>query len=129
MRYRGRLANHALDPGMFVGGVVVDDEMDVEGLGHVGVDVAQEGEELLVSMATFALREHLAGGHVQGGEQGCGAVADIIVRHPLDVTRAPWAASAGYAEGPGFGFFHPRTAPRHGRGGSDTVRRCRGLSR
>ena len=34
--------------GVFVGAVVVDDEMDIQGFGHVGVDVPQEGEELLV---------------------------------------------------------------------------------
>ena len=44
-----------LDLGMLVGGVVVDDEMDVELGRHIGLDVAQEGEELLVTMAGFAL--------------------------------------------------------------------------
>ena len=60
---------------MLVGGVVVDDEMDVEVRGYAGVDMPQEGEELLVP--ALALRQHLAGGDIQGGEQGRGAVADI----------------------------------------------------
>ena len=41
-----------LDLGVLVGGVVVDDEMDVEVRGHAGVDMPQEGEELLVPVAT-----------------------------------------------------------------------------
>jgi hypothetical protein len=43
------------DLGVLVGGAVVDDEMDVELGRPVGLDVAQEGEELLVPMARFAL--------------------------------------------------------------------------
>ena len=43
------------DLGMLVAGVVVDDEMDVELVRHIGLDVAQESEELLMTMARFAL--------------------------------------------------------------------------
>src|SRR6266850_357426 len=43
------------DLGMLVGGVVVDNEMDVELGRHIGLDVAQEGEELLMTVAGFAL--------------------------------------------------------------------------
>ena len=32
-----------LHPGMFVGAVVVDDEMDIQGFGHIGVDMPQDG--------------------------------------------------------------------------------------
>ena len=48
------------DFGMLVGGVVVDDEMDVELGRHIGLDVAQEGEELLMAMAGFALGDDRA---------------------------------------------------------------------
>ncbi len=41
----------SLDLGVLVGDVVVDREVDVEVRGHAGVDVAQEGEELLVPVA------------------------------------------------------------------------------
>ena len=47
------------DLGMLVGGVVVDDEMDVELGRHIGLDMAEEGEELLVTMAGFALGDIL----------------------------------------------------------------------
>jgi hypothetical protein len=52
---------------MLVGGIVVDDEMDVR---HIGLDVTQEGEEFLVTMAGFALGDDRAVEHVEGGEQG-----------------------------------------------------------
>ena len=54
---------------------------------HAGVDMPQEGEELLVPVAPLALGEHFSGGDVQGGEQGRGAVADVVVGHPLDVAE------------------------------------------
>ena len=51
--------------GVFVGGVVVDDEMHVELSGHVGFDVAQERKELLMAMPAFTLRHDGAGRHVE----------------------------------------------------------------
>ena len=38
-----------------MGGMVVDDEMDVEVSRDIGLDVAQEGEEFLMTMARLAL--------------------------------------------------------------------------
>ena len=73
------------DLGMLVGGVVVDDEMDVELGRHIGLDVTQEGEELLMAMARFALGDDRAVKHVEGGEQrGC-AVALVVVGDAFDV--------------------------------------------
>jgi len=76
------------DLGMLVRAVVVDDEMDIEGVGHAGLNVAQEGEELLVAVARVALGQDFAGGDVQGGEQGGGAVPDIVVGDPLDIAES-----------------------------------------
>ena len=39
------------DLGMFVGGIVVDDEMDIEVLRDTGVQVAQKREEFLMAMS------------------------------------------------------------------------------
>ena len=39
---------------MFMGGIIVDDKMHVEFLGNIGLDVAQELQELLVTMAALA---------------------------------------------------------------------------
>ena len=53
---------------MFVGGIVVDHEMDIEIGWHVGVDMTEETQEFLVPMMGLALSEHLAVGDVEGGE-------------------------------------------------------------
>lgn len=53
---------------MSVGGVDLDDQMEIERRGHVAVDVAHAGEEFLVAAATLALRQQLTGVPIQGGE-------------------------------------------------------------
>ena len=45
---------------VLMGCVVVDDEMDVELVRHIGLDVAQESEELLMTMTRFALGDDRA---------------------------------------------------------------------
>ena len=78
----------ALDLDVPVGAVVVDDEVDIEVRGDAGVDVAEEAQELLVAVARLALGDDLAGGHVQGGEDGGRAVADVAVRDAFDVSES-----------------------------------------
>ena len=82
------LGEPGFDFGVLVGGVVVDDQMDIEIVGHVGIDVTQEREEFLVSVAFLALADDLAAGDVQGGEQRCGAVSDVIMRDTFDIAQA-----------------------------------------
>ena len=72
---------------MLVRGVVVDYEVDVQARRHAVVDVAQEGEELLVLVLAFTLREHCTGGDVLGGEQCRDAMADMVVAHTFDVAK------------------------------------------
>jgi hypothetical protein len=62
------------DLGVLVSGVVIDDEMDIEIVGHVGIDVTQEREDFLVPMTLLALADDLAAGDIQGSEQRGGAV-------------------------------------------------------
>src|SRR5438270_205534 len=50
---------------VLVGAVVVDDEMHVERAWNLGLEMAQEREELLMAMARLALSEDLAVGHVE----------------------------------------------------------------
>jgi hypothetical protein len=87
------------DLGMLVGGVVVDDEMDVELGRHVCLDVTQEGEELLVPMARFALGDVRAVKHVESGEQRDCAVALVIVGDAFDVVEAHGKHRLGAFEG------------------------------
>jgi hypothetical protein len=61
--------------------------MDVELGRHIGFDVTQEGEELLMTMAWFALGNDRAVEDVEGGEQGGCAVALVVVGYPFDVAE------------------------------------------
>ena len=83
----GPSSEPALDFDVFMGAVIVDDEVDIEVPGHVGVDVLQEAQKLLMTMPRLALGEHLAGGHVEGGEEGGGAVTDVAMRDAFDVSE------------------------------------------
>lgn len=72
---------------MLVGAVVIHDQMDVEILRDGLLDLAEEAQEFLVPVARLALGDHLASGHVQGSEQGGGAMADVVMGDALDVPQ------------------------------------------
>jgi hypothetical protein len=72
--------------------------------------VTQEGEELLMTMARFALGDDRAVEHVEGGEQGGGAVTLVVVGPRC--SRTPWEAGVGCVRGPGSGSSHRRKAPQ-----------------
>jgi len=78
---RGCFVEPGCDFGAFVGGVVVADQVDLKALGNLLVDGAQELQELGVPVPGQAVADHLAGQHVQRGEQGGGAVALVVVGH------------------------------------------------
>src|SRR5213075_2050262 len=63
-----------LDLRMTVGGVVVDDAMDVELGRHSSFDLAQKRQELLMPMARLATGQHRAIEYVQRGKQRCSAM-------------------------------------------------------
>ena len=69
-----------------VGCVVVHDQMDVELVGDLGFESAQELEELPAAMTREALPDDLAGGDIEGGEQRGGAVAHVVMSAPLDLS-------------------------------------------
>ena len=89
----------ALDAGVLVGGMVVDDEVDVEVRGHVGVDVFEEAQELLMAVVRPALGQDPAGGDIQGREEGGGAVADVAVRDAFDVAESEGQEGLGVFQG------------------------------
>jgi len=60
----GPLGQPRTNFGVFVGAVVVDDQVDVEILLDGLLDLAEEAEELLVPVARPALGQHLPSGHV-----------------------------------------------------------------
>ena len=61
--------------------------------------VFEEAQELLVAMARPALGQDPAGGNVQGGEEGGGAVADVAVRDAFDVTQSEGQEGLGALQG------------------------------
>ena len=90
-----------------VDGIVVKDEMDVEIRGGFLVDQVQEGKPVLMAMPLPAFGNHPPRGHVQGGKQRGGAVADIV----MGEGHSPGSrgVSAGCGPALGSGISHPRT--------------------
>src|SRR5208282_373836 len=73
---------------MFVGGVVVRDQMNLEIVREVVIEVVEKGQKLLVSMARRALRDDRSVEHMERGEQGGGAVSIVVVGDPFNVAQA-----------------------------------------
>ena len=57
--------------GVFMSGVVIDDEMDIEVCGDTGIQIAQEGKELLVAMARLAFGEPWRGSWWRSATASC----------------------------------------------------------
>jgi hypothetical protein len=64
---------------MLVGGVVVDDEMQGEARRRLLFQVFDELQPFLMGVALGGLTEDLAVQITEGGEEGDGAVADVVV--------------------------------------------------
>ena len=83
----GPLGQPGTNLGVLVGAVVIHDQVEVQVLGDGLLDLAQETQKFLMAMAWLAPSDHLAGGHIQRREQGCGAVTDVVVSDALDVPQ------------------------------------------
>jgi len=77
----------AFDLGVLMGAIVVHDQVDVQVRRHGLVDVLQELQELLMTVPRLALREHLAGGYVESGEQSGRTITDVVVGDSLNVSE------------------------------------------
>ena len=118
----------ALEPGsdlwMLMGGIVVDDQMQIEPGRGFAFDLAQELQPLLMTMSWQALADDGAVQRIEGGKQRGRSVALVVMRKRL---RAPPSSTAALAEcgpAPGSGFFRRSKAPARARVDSDTTRRC-----
>jgi len=76
------------DLGMFVSGVVVADDVNIKLGGDLPVDLAQEGQPLLMAMTGGGMSKDLAREIVQGGKQGNRSVTVIVVGLGADMTLA-----------------------------------------
>src|SRR6516165_3569522 len=71
----------------FMGGVIVEHQMDVEIGRHGLLDLGQEFAEFDRPVALVAAADDPTGGDVQGGEQRGRAVALVVMAAPLDLPR------------------------------------------
>ena len=101
----GPLRKPSADLGMFVSGIVIDDEVDCESRGHALVEVTQEGEKLLMAVARLTFGEHLAIRDVQGSEQGGCAVAHVIMSNAVDIAQPHGQHRLGAVEGLNLALF------------------------
>ena len=67
------------DAGMPMSSIVIEDEMEGDLAGELGVQAPQEFEELLMAVAWVALSNDLTFGHLKCGEKGSGPVALVVV--------------------------------------------------
>src|SRR6201993_2605938 len=75
------LGQPGFDRRVLMGGIVVGDQVQIEGLGRAAVDGSQEPQPFLVAMALHALPDHPTGGDIERGEQRRRAVALVVVGH------------------------------------------------
>src|SRR6516225_8980907 len=68
---------------MTMSAVVVKDKMEVDRLGELPVQPAQEAQELLMPVARRAGAEHSALSDIERGEQAGGTVPLVVVSHRL----------------------------------------------
>ena len=81
--------------GMFVGGVVVEDDVDRLAGRDVAFDGIEKADEFDMAVTLHAAADDGAVEHAEGGEQGGGAVPLVIMRHGL--------AASGFDRQPGLG--------------------------
>src|ERR1700758_4264683 len=72
---------------MLVSRIVINDQVHVKSLGHTGVHMPQEIQELLVTMMAFALTQDRSSDGVEGRKQCGRAVSDIVVRDSFDIAK------------------------------------------
>ena len=73
---------------VFMSRVIVHDNMEIKLRGHVGIDVAEELEELLMAVTLLALAHHLAGSDIESGKECRRAMAQIVVRIAFQIAQA-----------------------------------------
>src|SRR5215467_11495330 len=78
-----------LDVGTAVDVEVVENKVDDLAVGDLGVQLGEEGDELLPTTAGIDLAEDAAGVDFERGEQAAGAVADVLERALGEFTRTP----------------------------------------
>src|SRR6202040_2088051 len=90
----------ALYRGGLVGGIIIDDQMQVEIGQRPLVDGLEKAEELAMPVAGHAFADDGAVEHVERREQGRGAVALVVMRHrpaaAFFIGRPGWVRSRAW---------------------------------
>ena len=84
---------------MFVGRVVIRDEVQIEFGRGFDIDLVEEADEFLMPVARHAFADHLAVEHAEGRKQSGRAVALVVVRHRSTATLLQWETGLGAIEG------------------------------
>ena len=71
---------------MLMRGIVVQNQMPVQGGRNVPIDMAEEGQKFLMAMPRLALRQDVAVGNIEGRKEGRGPMPTIIMRDAFDIT-------------------------------------------
>ena len=72
---------------MFMGGVVIDDQVNIEFGRNAVVQPPQKREKLLMPVSRLAFGEHGAGGDVERGKQSSRPVANVVMGDSFDVAE------------------------------------------
>ena len=76
------------DLGMFVGGVVVGDQVHCERRRHLPLEMIEKADKLLMPVARFALGDNRTIEYVEGRKQGRGTVPLVIVGYSFHVPQS-----------------------------------------
>src|SRR5262245_39756608 len=87
------------DLGMLVGGIVVDDCVDILASGNLGVDGVEEADELLMATTLHVAADNGAVENVEGGEQSGRPMAFVIMSHGTGAAGLHRQARLGAIEG------------------------------
>lgn len=85
--------------GMFVGAIIVHDQMQVQTSGRLAIYLFEETDKFLMSMAWHTVTDNRAVEHTEGCEQGGRTIALVIVGHGPATTFLHWQARLGTVEG------------------------------
>ena len=73
---------------MFVAGVIVHDQVQIEFGRYIAVDVLEETKEFLMTVALLTTVDDFSGGDVQGRKQGRRSMPDIVVRDAFHIAQS-----------------------------------------
>ena len=107
-------ARMSLDPGfhagMFRRAIIIHDQMEVEFGRSFSVDFLQESNELLMSMAQYAVSNHFAVEHGEGGKHRGRPMTDVVMGYGCGAAILQGQTGLGSIECLDLGFsFTDRT--------------------